>query len=345
MTVKAMVLAAGAGTRLRPLTYETPKPMVPVLNRPVIHHVLDNLLRHGVQDVMVNLHAHADQVRGYCGDGSRWSLRVQYSHEAKLLGTAGAIKKVEKFFRGGPFFVMSGDGISDIDLTAMLAFHRRNRSLATMAIKAVDARFDYGVTLTKAGGRIKGFLEKPSWSDVFSNKVNTGIYLFEPEVFRYIPRGVYDFGNQLWPKLLRLKKPIFAYETDAYWTDVGNLSEYRKCQIDSLEGRCRINIPGREIRKGVWVETPAAISPKAILRAPCLIGKGCTIEAGAQVGPYTVIGDRAVVSSQAVLKNCILFDNVAVGRNVHLSNCILGANGHVKENITVYEAAVLNIRQ
>lgn len=344
MPIKAMVLAAGAGTRLRPLTFETPKPMVPVVNRPVLHHVLDNLLRHGVKDVMVNLYAHADQIRGYCGDGSQWSLKVQYSQEAKLLGTAGAIKRVEEFFKDGPFFVMSGDGLSDIDLTDMYAFHKKHKSIATMATKAIDTRFEYGVTLTEGPGRIKGFLEKPSWGDVFSNKVNTGIYLFEPEVFKYIPKNqVYDFGHQLWPKLLKLRKPIFAYETKAYWTDVGNLTEYRRCQIDSLEGRVRIGIPGKEIRKGVWVEEAAKISPKAILKAPCVIGKGCEIEAGARIGPCTVIGDRAVIASDATLENCILWDNVTVGHDVHLNNCILGANGHVRENITVYEAAVLNL--
>ena len=344
--IKAMLLAAGAGTRLRPLTYETPKPMVPVVNRPVVHHALDNLLRHRVKEVMINLYAHADQVRGYCGDGSRWSLRLGYSQEPKLLGTAGAIKKVEDFFSHGPFFILSGDGLSDIDLSDMLAFHKKRGALATMAIKAVESRFEYGVTLTEGSGRIKGFLEKPSWGDVFSNKVNTGIYLFEPEVFRYIPKArPYDFGKELWPKLLKMKKPIYAYETRDYWCDVGNLAEYRKCQIDSLDRRVKINIPGAEIRKGVWVEEGAVISPKAILKSPCLIGKGCTIEGEAQIGPYTVIGDRAHIASQAVLKNCILFNNVTVGKNVHLSNCILGANGNVKENITVYEAAVLNIRQ
>ena len=245
--VKAIVLAAGAGTRLRPLTYETPKPMVPVVNRPVIHHVLDNLLRHGIKEVAVNLFAHADQVRGYCGDGSRWSLKIRYSPEPKLMGTAGAVKKVEGFLKDGPFFVMSGDGLSDIDLTAMLAFHRKRRSLATMAVKAVDSRFDYGVTLLGASGRIRGFKEKPSWSDVFSNMVNTGIYLFEPEVLRHIPRNkVYDFGHELWPKLLKLRKPIYAYECKGYWTDVGNLSEYRRCQIDALDRNIRINIPGTE---------------------------------------------------------------------------------------------------
>jgi mannose-1-phosphate guanylyltransferase/phosphomannomutase len=342
--MKAMVLAAGAGTRLRPLTYETPKPMVPVVNRPVVHHVLDNLLRHGVKDVMVNLHAHADQVRGYCGDGSRWSLHVSYSHEKTLLGTAGAIKKVEAFFKDGTFCVMSGDGLSDIDLTAMLVFHRKRKSLATMAIKAIESRFEYGVTLTEPSGKIKGFLEKPSWGDVFSNKVNTGIYMFEPEVFKYIPKGqVYDFGHDLWPKLLKLKKPIYAYETDAYWTDVGNLTEYRRAQIDTLEGRIHIGIPGREVSRGVWVEEGAKISPKAALKAPCVIGKGSVIEDGAVVGPSTVVGDRATIGAGARLDTCILFENVTVGPGVRLNNCILGANGRVTENVSVYEAAVLNL--
>ncbi len=344
--MKAMVLAAGAGTRLRPLTYQVPKPMVPVVNRPVLHHVLDNLLRHGVQEVAVNLYAHADQIRGYVGDGSRWSLKVHYSHEPKLMGTAGAIKKAEGFLKDGPFFVLSGDGLSDINLTEMLAFHKKHKSLATMAIKAIDSRFEYGVTLTEGGGRIKGFLEKPSWGDVFSNMVNTGIYLFEPEIFRYIPKNkVYDFGHELWPKLLKLGKPIFAYETKGYWTDVGNLAEYRRCQIDTMDGKAKIGIPGEQIHPRVWVEEGATISPKAVLKAPCLIGKGAVIEAGAEVGPYTVVGDRSRIASAAVLKNCILFDNVTVGQGVELSNCILGANGNVKENITVYEAAVLNLRQ
>lgn len=343
---KAMLLAAGAGTRLRPLTYETPKPMVPVVNRPVIHHVLDNLLKHGVEEVMVNLHNHPEQVRGYCGDGSRWSLKLRYSHEPKLMGTAGSIKKVEKFFSNGPFFVMSGDGLSDIDLGAMWDFHRKRGSIATMAVKRVDARFEYGVTMMDGAQRIKGFLEKPSWGDVFSNKVNTGIYLFEPEILKLIPAGkVYDFGHELWPKLLKLKKSIYAYETNAYWCDVGNLTEYRRAQIDSLERRAKIHIPGAESPKGVWIQEGSAVDKRARLVAPVVIGKGCRIAAGAIVGPHTVVGDRAHIAKGATLKNSILFENVTVGEGVHLTNCIIGPNGVVKENISVYEAAVLNIRQ
>lgn len=343
---KAMLLAAGAGTRLRPLTFETPKPMVPVVNRPVIHHVLDNLLKHGVEEVMVNLHALPEQVRGYCGDGSRWSLKLGYSLEPKLLGTAGAIKKVEGFLKDGPFFVMSGDGLSDIDLTAMYAFHRKRGSIATMATKQIDARFEYGVTMTDASQRIKGFLEKPSWGDVFSNKVNTGIYLFEPEVLKLIPRNkVYDFGHDLWPKLLKTRKPIYAYETDAYWCDVGNLAEYRRCQIDVLDRKAKVNIPGVEIRKGVWVQEGTVVDLKAKMIPPVVIGKGGRVAAGAVVGPYSVIGDRAQIGAGAKLERCILFDNVIVGDGVRLTNCIIGPNGNVKENISVFEAAVLNIQQ
>jgi mannose-1-phosphate guanylyltransferase/phosphomannomutase len=333
---KAMLLAAGAGTRLRPLTYETPKPMVPVVNRPVIHHVLDNLLKHGVEEVMVNLHSMPEQVRGYCGDGSRWSLKLGYSHEPKLKG----------FLKDGPFFVMSGDGLSDIDLSAMYAFHRRRGSVATMATKRIDARFEYGVTLTDSSQRIKGFMEKPSWGDVFSNKVNTGIYLFEPEVLKLIPKNrPYDFGHELWPKLLKMKKPLFAYETDSYWCDVGNLSEYRRCQIDCLDRKAKINIPGVEIRKGVWVQEGTLVDPKAKLIPPVVIGKGGRVAAGATVGPYSVVGDRAQIAADAKLERCILFDNVTVGAGVSLNNCIIGPNGHVSENISVFEAAVLNIRQ
>lgn len=351
-----MVLAAGAGTRLRPLTFETPKPMVPVVNRPVLHHVLDNLSRHGVREVALNLHAQPEQVRGYCGNGARWALDIRYSHEPRLLGTAGSLKPLESFFRDQTFLVMSGDGLSDADLAALARFHRQKRSCATMVVKAVESRFEYGVTLMDPAGRIHGFLEKPSWGEVFPRrkknnkplpiKVNTGIYMFEPEVLRLIPKGrPCDFGHDVWPKLLRLRKRIFAWEWKGYWCDVGNLAEYRKAQVDSLDGRVGIRIPGRQIRKGVWAEEDARIDPKATLHPPCLIGRGVAVEAGAQIGPYTVVGDRSRVASNAVLKNCTLFDGVSVSRDVHLSNCVIGSKGSVRSDISAYEAAVLNIRQ
>ncbi|MBI3548586.1 MAG: NDP-sugar synthase [Elusimicrobia bacterium] len=344
--MRAMILAAGAGTRLRPITLETPKPMVPVVNRPVLHHVLDNLARHDIRDVVMNLHAQPEQIKSYCGDGSRWSLQIRYSYEPKLMGTAGAVKKAEKMLKGGPILIMSGDGLSDVDLTALIKFHREKKSVATMVTKALDVRFEYGVTLSNASGRITGFREKPSWGDVFSNKVNTGIYLIEPEVLHLVPKGrSFDFGHELWPKLLKLKKPIFAWEWKGYWCDVGNLAEYRKAQLDCLNGNVRIHMPGRELRPGVWVEEGSRVHPSTTLTAPCLVGRDVIVDEGCQIGPNTVVGDGAKISPNAVLKNCILFNGVFVSRNVHLSNCIIGAKGSVNENITVYEAAVLNIRQ
>ncbi|MFH1725092.1 MAG: NDP-sugar synthase [Elusimicrobiota bacterium] len=343
-TLKAMVLAAGAGTRLRPLTYATPKPMVPVVNRPVLHHVLDNLARHGIRDAVLNLWAYPGQVRDYCGDGSRWGLRLRYSRERTLLGTAGAVKKMERFFRDGPLLIMSGDGLSDVDITALYAFHRERRSLATMVTKGIDARFAYGVTLAGKTGRIRGFLEKPSWGQVFSNQVNTGIYLFEPGVLRHIPKGFYDFGHELWPKLLRLKKPIYAWEWKGYWCDVGNLAEYRNGQRAALKGEVAVEVPGRRLRRGVWVEEGARIHPRARLVAPCAVGARARVERGAVVGPCTTVGAGAKIGRNAIVKNCILFDKTAVGAGAYLDNCILGAGGAVRSGAIAYDAAVMDVR-
>lgn len=342
--LKAMVLAAGAGTRLRPLTFETPKPMVPVANRPVLHHVLDNLARHGVREAVLNLHAHPEQVRRHCGDGSGWGMRLSYSREKRLLGTAGAVKKAERFLKGGPVLIMSGDGLSDVDLAALYKFHKSRRSFATMVTTAADVRFDYGVTLADKKGRITGFREKPRWSDVFSNRVNTGIYLFEPGVLSLIPKGFYDFGHELWPKLLKLRKPVYAWEWNGYWCDVGNLSEFRKAQGAALTGEVRVSVPGRQVRRRVWVEGGARVHPSAKLQAPCAVAAGARVGPGAQVGPYTVAGARAMVGAKAVLKNCILFDGASVGGGAYLDNCILGAGVHVDSRTAAYDAEFLNTR-
>ena len=342
--LRAMVLAAGAGTRLRPISYETPKPMVPIANRPVLGHVLANLAKHGVKDVMLNLHSHPDQVRRYCGNGRKWGLNLRYSEEKKLLGTAGAVKKCESFFEGGPLLIMSGDGMSDIDITRFYRFHRDRKSFASQATKAVDARFEYGIPVTGKRGRIKGFLEKPSWGDVLSNQVNTGIYIFEPGVFKHIPKGVYDFGHDLWPKLLKLKKPIFAWEWKGYWCDIGNLVEYRKCQQAALNGEIRIQLPGTLRRPGVRIEEGAQVHPKAKLIAPCLIGKDARVGAGALIGPHTVLGAGARAEANATLKKCILFDRAYVGRGAFLANTVLGVGCRVQANFAVHNAEILKSR-
>jgi NDP-sugar pyrophosphorylase family protein len=341
--MKAFIMAAGAGTRLRPLTFEIPKPMVPVLNKPTIEHTLDNLRRHGVRQVMMNLHHYPETIRQYFGDGSGFGMDISYSLEKKLMGTAGGVKKTEAFF-DSTFLVMSGDGLTDIDLSKALEFHRRKKSLATMVLKAVDAKFEYGVTLTDGNGRIKKFIEKPKWSDVFANTVNTGIYILEPEVLKSIPGNrFYDFGMQLWPDLLKRRKRIFGYQMNEYWTDVGNLPEYRKGVKDALDGKLKVAIPGRQVRPGIWIGEGSKIAKGSKLRAPCVIGRCCFIGKNAIIGGYTTIGNHSSIGNGATVKNSILWEKVKVAKNVNLDNCIIGSEAEVSEDISVFEGTVLNV--
>lgn len=323
--MKAMVMAAGAGTRLRPLTFSVPKPMVPVANRPVLEYTLDNLRRHGITDLVLNLHSHPELIRKHFKDGSGWGVQIHYSPETKLMGTAGGVKKAGPYLKGGTFLVMSGDGLTDVDLTALLEAHRKSHSVATMALKAMDLRFEYGVTQTDKKGRITGFLEKPRWSDVFSNHVNTGIYVFESSILNQIPATtVYDFGHELWPKLLKARARIYGFPIDQYWCDVGNLSEYRRAQKDMLDGKVSLNFPGRMIRPGIWLDDGAQVDPGAKLEGPCLIGKNSRIAKGAKIGPYTVIGERARIGKNVRLRESILWNNVTLGADVSLDTCLVG---------------------
>ncbi len=343
--MKAMVMAAGAGTRLHPLTFSVPKPLVPIANRPVLEYTIENLRRHGITDVVLNLHNHPQMIRNHFKDGSRWGVRIQYSFEPQLLGTAGGVKKVSSLLKGDTFLIMSGDGLTDIDLTELVAFHRQRRAIGTLALKNVDSRFEYGVTLTGAQGRVTRFIEKPTWSDVFSSQVNTGIYVFEPSVLAQIPpRKTYDFGKELWPKLLKNRARIFGQVINAYWCDVGNLSEYRRAQRDVLDGKVRLPFPGRMIRPSIWVDEGTVIDRSVALEAPSLIGKNCQIGRGSRIGAYTVIGNDARIGRNVTLRNCILWNNVRVDNHVSLENCIIGHGARVTENISVYEGAVINIR-
>jgi len=341
--MKAFVMAAGAGTRLRPLTYEIPKPMVPVVNKPVLEHVLENLKVYGINEVVLNLHNFPELITRHFGDGSALGIKLEYSLEKKLLGTAGGVKRKENLF-DSTFVVMSGDGLTDINIAKALKYHKAKKALATMVLKPVDSKFEYGVTLTDKSGKIKKFIEKPRWSDVFANTVNTGIYIFEPEIFNYIPKNrPYDFGFQLWPDLLARKKRIYGYVMKEYWTDVGNIKEYRNGVKGALEGKIRLNIPGKEVRPGIWVGEGAKIEKGAKLFAPCVIGRYCFIGSGACIDSFTTIGDNSYIERGAVIKNSILWEKVKVAKNVHLENCIIGNKAKVSEDISVFEGTVLNI--
>lgn len=340
--IKAFILAAGAGTRLRPLTYEVPKPMIPLANKPVIEYTVETLKKHNISSIAMNLHTLPHLITDYFGDGDKFGVSISYSYEENLLGTAGGLKKCKKFF-DSTFVVMSGDGLSDVDLTSALEFHKKKKSLATMILKKIETRFSYGITLTDRFNKIINFVEKPTWGSVFSDTVNTGIYIFEPEIFKYIPDGFYDFGHDLWPKLLKLKKPIYAYTTNGYWTDIGNIDEYKKATKDILDGKINLNILGKklkekEVRAGAncLIDKTVKFIGKSVIGNNCKIGKNVVIDNG------TVIGNNVVIKDDVIIKDSILWDNVVVGNEAKLYSSIISIN--VPKRLSVYNGLLFDIK-
>ncbi len=341
--MKAMILAAGVGSRLDPLTRTVPKPMVPIVNRPVIEHIVAKLKKHGVTEIMVNLYYLGDVIKAHLGNGSKYGVKIAYAQEDRLWGDAGSVKRAEDFFRDGTFLVVGGDDISDIDLSRLVKFHRDKKALSTIALSLVDDPSEYGIVLMNERSRITRFLEKPKGEVIFSNTANTGIYVFEPEVFDAIPRGVsYGFGNNVFPQLLEQKKPLFGYLTSAYWRDVGNLQVYRRTHYDALEGRVVLDFPVPQARKYVWIGENTQIDPTAKIGYPVAIGSNVTIAAHAQVLENTVIGDNCTVESNAVLKETILWQGATVLQGTHLERCVVGNGCQVHSDAAIFDGVIVD---
>jgi NDP-sugar pyrophosphorylase family protein len=341
--MKAMILAAGVGSRLDPLTRNLPKPLVPIVNRPVMEHIIALLRKHGFTHIMVNLHYLGDQIEQHFGDGSSLGVQIEYSREDQLWGDAGSVKRCEEFFREDTFLVVGGDDLADIDLTKLVKTHKEKRALSTIALSLVDDPSEYGIVLMNEEGRITRFVEKPKGEVIFSNMANTGVYVFEPEVFELIPRGTfYLFGKQFFPQMLAQGRPLYAHLTASYWKDVGNLEVYRQTHYDALAGRVSIEFPMREKRKFVWIGENVTIDPSAEIGYPVAIGDNCTIEAGARVLENTIIGNGCAVERGAVVRDTILWDGAVVMRDTWLERCVVGRNCHVKTNAAVFDGVIVS---
>jgi len=336
-----MLLAAGLGTRLRPLTYEIPKPIIPVINKPSISYPLKLLKEYGINKVVINLYQKGEKIRKYLDEENRFGLQIEYSEEEHLLGTAGGVKKVERCFKR-TFLVLSADGITNLNLNKALKFHKQKKAVATVVLKEKEERFKYGIALRDKEDRITQFIEKPDWGEVFSNTVNTGIYIFEPEVLSYIPPDrEYDFGRQLLPFLVREKKGVYGYLMNDYWIDMGNLEDYRRVQIDILKGRTGIDIKGNEVREGLWLGENSEISPSSIIEPPVVIGNNCRIEKGARIGKFIVLGDRVVVKKRASLERCVLWNDILIGEEAKLKDCILADFTSISPGFLMSEGVVV----
>lgn len=312
--MKAMIMAAGVGSRLMPMTISVPKPMIPMANRPLMANTVKLLARYGFTELIANLHYHGDQISGYFGDGSDFGVSMQYSREEELLGTAGGVKRCA-WFLDETFVIVSGDALTDIDLGRLVEAHRSHGALATIALKEVPDVEHFGIVITGDDQRIRSFQEKPRPEEALSQVANTGIYVFEPEVFQYIPEGFYDFGRQLFPRLIEMGSPFFGAVMEDYWCDVGNLDTYRQAHADVLAGQVHADCDGRLL----YNEEGRRV----------LLGEGTELGSGVMFAGSVVIGPGCQIEDEAVISDTVVWENTCIGRGAILRESVVGANSRI----------------
>lgn len=338
-------MAGGEGSRLRPLTINRPKPMVPIANRPIMEHILSLLKQHDITEILGTVHYLADEIQSYFGDGSDFDVSIEYSVEDEPLGTAGAVKLAEDYLNRETFLVISGDALTDCDLSEAIAFHKKKGAKATLVLYKVNSPLDFGIVVSDSNGRVLRFVEKPSWSEVFSDTVNTGIYIIEPEVLDLMEKGkTYDWSGDIFPTMLEKDMPIYGYIMGGYWCDIGSLAQYREAQERFLSGQ--IKLPTAETLSGspVSVGTNTQIDPMAVIVPPVYIGRNCKIRGNARVGPYTVLGDNCIVEGGASVERTTTWDSAYIGPDARLQSSTLCSRVTVKKDTVVQEDAVIGDR-
>tara|TARA_B100000963_G_scaffold19918_1_gene15064 strand:+ start:160 stop:1338 length:1179 start_codon:yes stop_codon:yes gene_type:complete len=332
--MKAMILAAGKGTRVQPITHIIPKPMIPILQKPVMEFLLELLKEHGFKEIMVNVSHLAEEIENYFRDGQRFGVEIAYSFEGRIedgeligdaLGSAGGLKKIQDFqnFFDETFVVLCGDALVDLDLTEAVKRHKQRGAIASLITKKVNKNqvSSYGVVVSDVEGRVKAFQEKPSLEEALSDSINTGIYLFEPEIFDHIPSGKkFDIGADLFPKLVENNLPFYALPMDFEWVDIGKVPDYWSAIRSVLQGKVRqVDIPGKEIKPGIYTGLNVAANwDKVNIRGPVYIGGMSRIEDGATIIGPTMIGPSCCICEGATIDNSIIFDYSKIGKGVQL---------------------------
>ncbi len=348
--MKAVVMAGGEGSRLRPLTIRRPKPMVPIAGKPVMGHILDLLKRHGITEVVVTVQYLASNIEDYFGNGSQLGMHITYSREDTPLGTAGSVKNAEDSListgPGGenePFLVISGDALTDYDLTDLIRYHQEKKSMATLLLAHVHNPLEYGVIITNEDGHIAQFLEKPSWGEVFSDTINTGIYVLDPQIFSYFEKNKsFDFSQELFPMMLRKGDPIYGYVAPkGYWCDVGNLSEYMRANADVLLGHVEVEIPAKNIGNNVWCEEGVEIAEEAQLYGPLYLGHDCKVRPGAILHGPSVIGHYTIIDERAQVDRSIVWNNSYIGERAELRGALVGTATSIKSKAVMFEGSVI----
>jgi mannose-1-phosphate guanylyltransferase / phosphomannomutase len=339
--MKAVIMAGGEGTRLRPLTSNLPKPMMPLANKPMMEHVVDLLRRHGFEEIVVTLAFMPDAIRTYFGDGSEFGVHIQYATEEVPLGTAGSVRNAADAL-DERFLVISGDVLTDIDLDKVVAFHEEKGALATIGLVPVENPLEFGIVITREDGSIERFLEKPSWGQVFSDTINTGIFVLEPAIFDHIPgdRAV-DFSSEVFPSLLRQGLPLFGAVADGYWEDVGTPEAYVSVHKDILDQKVEVAVPGFEVSGGVWIGEGGEVHPDAMIDGPAVVGDNARVGAGVRLGEYAVLGANVKVRDGAEVRRSIVQDNAYLGEGVRLAGTVVGRACDIRRGARLEDGSVV----
>ena len=334
-----MILAGGMSTRLYPLTRAVPKPLVPVAGEPMTAHVLRWLKSFGYDEIAINVHYLADSIHETFGDGSAFGVKLEYLEEPQLMGSAGSVKSLERFFAGGPFVVVGCDDLTDANLDALVAFHHKRKALATIGLVEAEVVDQYGVVITSDDGRIIDFQEKPPKGTEHSKLVNTGIYVFDPQIFSYIPENTfYDFGKQVFPALREADADFYGFRlTGAYWCDIGTPSEYIRATRDVLAGR--VHLRGTRTR-GVADDT--VLGNDVRIEGDVRVGAGVVLGARARIVGPSVIGDGVTIGEDAVLERAILWNGARVGSRANVRDSVVGISYDVPADTRLADAIVAN---
>ncbi len=328
--MKAVIMAGGEGTRLRPLTTNTPKPLLTIANKPMMEHIVMLLKSHGIDEIVVTVAFMANAIRSYFGDGQELGVKISYATEEVPLGTAGSVRNaIEEL--NEQFIVISGDVLTDFNLKELIEFHNEKGGIGTLALKRIENPVDFGIVICNSDGSIERFLEKPTWGQVFSDTINTGIYILEPEIFEYIPENTtVDFSSDIFPVVLEDKKSIFGTVMEGYWEDVGTLDSYLSAHKDVLDGKVKIELEGFELRPGVWIGHDTIIDPTARVEGPAVIGANCEIGDEVHLGPYTVLGDNVRVMSHCDTQRSVIMDNSFIDQSSSLWGTVIGRRCDIK---------------
>src|SRR5579864_7362453 len=335
--MKAVVMAGGEGTRLRPLTSNQPKPMVPIVGKPCMEHIVELLKRHGFEDIIVTVAFLPQSIRSYFGNGDTLGVDISYSVEESPLGTAGSVRLATARL-DDTFLVISGDALCDIDLGQLVQFHREREASVTIGLKSVPNPLDFGIVVTDDEGRVERFLEKPSWGQVFSDTINTGIYVLEPEVLRHVPDDrPFDFAKELFPLLLEMGRPIYGCVLGGYWQDIGNLDQYRQANFDALDEKVQLEIGGVRLRGNVWLGEGVDVHDLDAIEGPAFLGNYCRIAPEATVGPYSVLSTSVTLRERARTTRSIVDASTYIGRSAVVEGAIIGRSCDLRAHVRVHE--------